>query len=184
VHPRVDAARAAYEEWQDEGNALTDPIRILSHAGPGRSDPTIAAIVEDLAAADIPAVEEPLQPDEYMPTIRDGGCQLCIVTAYPSFLGYDTFLYDLFHSEAVEYNNFGRFSVEAVDDAIDAARATASPDEQADRYRSAERRLLGEEVAAIPLYWSGQPFVHSDEIASLPVNPLGLIAWERVSLRD
>jgi oligopeptide transport system substrate-binding protein len=179
----ADAARAAYEEWQGEGNELAEPIRILSHAGPGGSDPIIAAIVADLEEAGIPAVEEPLAPEDFMPTIRDGGCQLCIVTASASFLGYDTFLYDLFHSEAVAYNNFGGFSDEAVDEDIDEARATAAHEQQADRYRAVERRLLGELGAAIPLYWSAQPLVHSDDVDPFPVNPLGLVAWERVSRR-
>jgi oligopeptide transport system substrate-binding protein len=178
-----DAARAAFEEWEGEGNSLDEPITIQSPAGVGNNDVVVAQLVEDLEAVGIPAVEEPFDPGTYFTELRDeGACrQICVVTGFASYLSYDTFMYDGFHTDAIGEGNYGRFSDETFDDLVYEARGTVDADRQAELYREAEQRLLNEAIAAIPVLWSSRPYVYGDDVESLPLNGLGLVVWERVA---
>lgn len=178
----LDAAREAFAAWQDEGNELTEPIRVQSAAGPGGSDPAMVDILENLEEIGIAAVEEPLAPETYIAQLGDGGCQVCVLGGFASYLSYDSLLSELFHSQAIGRTNFGRFSDPEFDELVDEAGATVDPDEQADLYRSAEQLLLNEAVGAMPILWESQPYVYGDQVESFPITALGQIVWERVSL--
>jgi ABC-type transport system substrate-binding protein/actin-like ATPase involved in cell morphogenesis len=179
-----DGARADFEEWQAQGNRLTAPIRVQSSVEPGYSDPAVGIVVENLEAAGIDAVEEPLGQATYFERLSSGGCQVCVVAIFPAYLSYDSVLSDSFHGSASRTRNLGGFNDGTFDRLVEEARATPSADERATRFRDAEARLVNEEVAAIPLSWYPHPYVYADDIARFPVTNLGRIVWEMVSLED
>jgi ABC-type oligopeptide transport system substrate-binding subunit/actin-like ATPase involved in cell morphogenesis len=177
-----DAAVAAFDAWQAEGNQLTEPIRILSIAEPGTSDPIVAAIVDNLNAVGIQAVEDAVGAASYPDRLADGDCDLCPVDSLSYFLSYDLFLAEFFGSGGIGGRNYGQFSVESFDRRVDEARATPDEDQHTDLLHQAERQLLNEESGAIPLLWHTQGYVHSGELAGLPQTGTGLVIWERVYL--
>jgi ABC-type oligopeptide transport system substrate-binding subunit/actin-like ATPase involved in cell morphogenesis len=176
-----DAARAAFEAWQDEGHRLDDPLRVQSAAPSGGSDPVVSRVVDALDAAGIPAVEDPLGSEDYLALLRDGACQICLVSRTPSFLSAESVLYELFHSDSIGRSNYGRLADEQFDDRVYEARSMLAAGQRAELYQAAERRLLNDTVAAIPLLWSGAPYTYAEGVEPLPVDGLGRIVWEQVS---
>ncbi|HEX6421494.1 MAG TPA: ABC transporter substrate-binding protein, partial [Acidimicrobiales bacterium] len=59
-----EAAEAAYQEWLDAGNELTEPLPIQLNAGFGH-EPVVQIIIDNLDAIGIPAEAEPFDSETY-----------------------------------------------------------------------------------------------------------------------
>jgi oligopeptide transport system substrate-binding protein len=176
-----EGAEAAYQEWQDAGNELTEPIKIQLNADAGH-EPVVQIIVDNLDAIGIPAEAEPFPTETYFTQLADGACVICRSGWYADYPTADNFTYDLFHSDAIGGNNHGSYSNPDFDELIDEAKSTVDLDEAADLYNQAETILL-EDVGVIPYLYYSLDYVYSDELAAFPVDPLGQIQWHQVAFK-
>jgi oligopeptide transport system substrate-binding protein len=178
-----DAAKAAFEEWQAEGNSLDEPIKIQLNADAGH-EPVVQVIIDSLDAVGIEAVAEPFPGETYFSQLADGACVICRSGWYADYPTADNFTYDLFHSDAIGGNNHGFYSNPEFDELIDQAKQTTDLEEANDLYNQAEDILLNQDIGVIPYLYYALDYVYDDEsVASFPVNPLGLIQWEQVALK-
>jgi ABC-type oligopeptide transport system substrate-binding subunit len=114
--------------------------------------------------------------------MAEGGCVLCRSGWIADYPTYDNFMFDLFHTTALDGNNYG-FSNEEFDTLIDDAKSTVDAGEQADLFHQAETILLNDQIGTIPINWYRGEYVYNgDEIANLEQNPDLHIEWETVSL--
>ena len=178
-----DAATAAYEEWQADGNELTEPIKIQLNAGAGHED-VVATIVSNLTEIGILAEAEPLDNTTYFSQLSDGACVICRSGWFADYPTADNFTYDLFHTEAIGGNNHGFYSNADFDQLIDEAKQSTDPDEAAQKYHGAEDILLNQDIGVIPYLYYSMDYVYSaDRVAEFPVTPLAIILWEQVKLK-
>ena len=178
-----DAAKAAFEEWQAEGNSLDEPIKIQLNADAGH-EPVVQVIIDSLDAVGIDAVAEPFPGETYFSQLADGACVICRSGWYADYPTADNFTYDLFHSDAIGGNNHGFYSNTEFDALIDEAKQTTDLEAANDLYNQAEDILLNQDIGVIPYLYYALDYVYDDEsVASFPVNPLGLILWEQVALK-
>src|SRR5690606_28127823 len=87
-----EAAEQAFQEWQDEGNELTEPLPIQFNEGAGH-EPVIEIIVDNLAEVGIDAVGEPLPTDTYFSQLADGACVICRAGWIADYPTYDNFMF-------------------------------------------------------------------------------------------
>ena len=178
-----DAAKAAFEEWQAEGNSLDEPIKIQLNADAGH-EPVVQVIIDSLDAVGIEAVAEPFPGETYFSQLADGACVICRSGWYADYPTADNFTYDLFHSDAIGGNNHGFYSNPEFDELIDEAKRTTDLEAANKLYNQAEDILLNQDIGVIPYLYYALDYVYDDEsVASFPVNPLGLIQWEQVALK-
>jgi ABC-type oligopeptide transport system substrate-binding subunit len=176
-----EAAEAAFQEWQDAGNELTEPLPIQLNADAGH-EPVVQIMVDNLDAIGIEAEAQPIPSDTYFGQLADGACVVCRVGWIADYPTYDNFMFDLFHSSALDGNNYG-FSNEEFDQLVEEGKQTVDPDEQGDLYRDAERVLLNDTIGTIPINWYlGQWVYNGDDVANLTMDPDMHIEWETVSL--
>jgi ABC-type oligopeptide transport system substrate-binding subunit len=90
-------------------------------------------------------------------------------------------MFDLFHTSALDGNNYG-FSNPEFDGLVEEGKATTDPEEQAELYQQAEQMLLNDQIGTIPINWYLGEYVYSEEIANLEQNPDLHIEWETVAL--
>ena len=174
----VDAAQAAFDEWEAAGNALTEPIRIQYNLGAGHED-VVAIIIDNLSQIGIEAVEEGIDTETYFTQMSDGACVICRAGWFADYPTYDNFMYDLYHTESLGGNNHG-YSNEEFDALVDEAKQTVDPEEQADLFHQAETILL-DEVGVIPITWYRGDYVYNeDQIGGFTQTNFGLILWENV----
>lgn len=177
-----DAATEAFEEWQAEGNELTEPISIQYNTGAGH-EPVVQIMVDNLREIGIDAEEEPFDTETYFSQLEQGACVICRSGWIADYPTYDNFMYDLFHSDAIGGNNHGRYSVPEFDELVDEAKATTDPDEQAELFQQAEEILLNESMGVIPIVWPVGDYVYNaDTVATFPQTAFSLVLWEKVSL--
>jgi oligopeptide transport system substrate-binding protein len=174
-----EAAAAALQEWQDAGNELPEgPIEIQYNVGGFHQDVT-TIIVDNLAAIGIEAVAEPMDSEAYFSDLSEGACTFCRAGWFGDYPTYDNFLYDPFSTDSIGGNNHGFYSSETFDQLVAEAKATPDEEEQADLYRQAERHLLNEDVAVVPLAWYRGDYVFDErEVVNFTQTPLGLIRYE------
>jgi oligopeptide transport system substrate-binding protein len=178
----VEAATKAFEDWQAEGNELSEPIKIQYNAGSTHED-TVNIIVDNLKAIGIDAQADPQPQETYFATLADT-CMVCRSGWYADYPTYDNFMYDLFSTDTVGGNNHGGYSNPEFDDLVAQAKQTVDKDEQAELFQQAEQILLNDDIAVIPLNWYVGDQVYNDEkIANFPQTSMGLILWEQVSLK-
>ncbi len=144
-----EAAQEAFDEWTAAGNEQTEPIRIQFNADAGH-EPVVQIIVDNLAAIGIEAEAEPFPTETYFTQLAEGACVFCRTGWYADYPTYDNFMYDLFHSDALDGNNYG-FINEEFDALVDEAKETIDKDRQGELFREAEQILLNDEIMAIPL---------------------------------
>jgi ABC-type oligopeptide transport system substrate-binding subunit len=175
------AAQAAYDEWTANGGALDAPLPIQFNADAGH-EPVVQIIIDNLAQIGIEATAEPIPSETYFGQMAEGGCVLCRSGWIADYPTYDNFMFDLFHTTALDGNNYG-FSNEEFDTLIDDAKSTVDAGEQADLFHQAETILLNDQIGTIPINWYRGDYVYNgDEIANLEQNPDLHIEWETVSL--
>jgi ABC-type transport system substrate-binding protein len=176
-----DAAEAAYQEWLDAGNELTEPLPIQLNAGFGH-EPVVQIIVDNLDAIGIPAEAEPFDSETYFGQLAEGACVICRSGWLADYPTYDNFMYDLFSTDSLDGNNYGYSNTE-FDDLIAQAKAETDDDARGDLYRQAEQILLNEDVGTIPINWYNGTLVYNgDKIANLVEEPTGHVQWETVQL--
>ena len=177
----AEAAEAAYQEWLDAGNELTEPLPIQFNADSGH-EPVVAIIIDNLADIGIEAVGEPIPPDDYFGQLAEGACVFCRVGWLADYPTYDNFTFDIFGTEALDGNNYG-YSNPEFDELIAEAKANTDPDAAGELFREAEQLLLNEDTGVVPINWyRGQQVYNGDKIANLVEDPSGHVIWETVSL--
>ena len=177
----AEAAEAAYQEWLDEGNELTEPLPIQFNADAGH-EPVVQIIIDNLADIGIEATAEPIPSDDYFGQLAEGACVFCRVGWLADYPTYDNFTFDIFGSEALDGNNYGYIS-EEFDELIAEAKANTDPDEAAELFRQAEQVLLNDDTGVVPINWyRGQNVYNGDKIAHFFEEPTGHVVWETVSL--
>jgi oligopeptide transport system substrate-binding protein len=178
-----EAAQEAFDEWTAAGNEQTEPIRIQFNADAGH-EPVVQIIIDNLAAIGIEAEAEPFPTETYFTQLAEGACVFCRTGWYADYPTYDNFMYDLFHSDALDGNNYG-FINEEFDALVDEAKETIDKDQQGELFREAEQILLNDEIMAIPLnFYRGDYVFDPARVASFVQNNLGLILWEQVQLAE
>jgi oligopeptide transport system substrate-binding protein len=176
-----EAAEAAYQEWQDAGNELTEPLPIQLNAGFGHED-VVAIMIDNLDAIGIPAEAEAIDSETYFGQMAEGACVICRSGWLADYPTYDNFMYDLFSTDALDGNNYG-FSNEEFDSLIADAKATTDADEAGELYREAEQILLNDDIGTIPINWYNGTLVYNgDKIANIVEEPTGHVQWETVQL--
>jgi oligopeptide transport system substrate-binding protein len=176
-----EAAQAAFDEWVAEGNSLDGPLPIQFNTGAGHED-VVQIMIDNLAAIGIEAVAEGIDSETYFSQLADGACVICRAGWYADYPTYDNFMFDLFHSSSLDGNNFG-FIDEEFDALVEEAKRTVDRDEQARLFQDAERRLLNEEIMAIPINWYRGDYVYDEtKVANFPQTNFGLIMWEQIQL--
>jgi oligopeptide transport system substrate-binding protein len=177
----VDAAQAAYEEWQAAGNSLTEPLPIQFNADAGH-EPVVQIMIDNLDQIGIPATAEPIPTETYFGQMADGGCVICRSGWIADYPTYDNFMFDLFDTTALNGNNYG-YSNEEFDGLLAEAKETTDANEAADLFHQAEQMLLNDDIGTIPINWyRGEYVFNPDEVANLVQNPDLHIEWETVSL--
>jgi oligopeptide transport system substrate-binding protein len=178
-----DAARQAFEDWQAEGNELTEPLQMQFNAGQ-EHDQIAAIIVDNLSAIGIDAQQMSMDQETYFTQLAEGACIVCRSGWYADYPTYDNFMYDNFHSDAADGgNNFANYKNPEFDDLVDRAKETTDPDEQAQLFQDAERVLL-EDAVVIPLNWyTGDYAYNGDTVGGFDQSNLGLIPYEQVFVK-
>lgn len=177
-----DAAQEAYDEWQAEGNELTEPIPIQFNLDAGH-EPVVDIIIENLDAIGIPAEREGIDTETYFSQMAEGACTICRAGWFADYPTYDNFMYDLFHSDSLEGNNYG-FQNSEFDELVDEAKETVDKDEQADLFQQAEQILLNDDIGVIPIVWYRGDYAYSEDLATFEETNFGLILWEKVSFNE
>jgi oligopeptide transport system substrate-binding protein len=177
----VDAAQAAYEEWQAAGNSLTEPLPIQFNADAGH-EPVVQIMIDNLDQIGIPATAEPIPTETYFGQMADGGCVICRSGWIADYPTYDNFMFDLFDTTALDGNNYG-YSNEEFDGLLAEAKQTTDTGDAADLFHQAEQILLNDDIGTIPINWYLGEYVYNpDEVANLKQDPDLHIEWETVSL--
>jgi len=176
-----EAAKEAYEAWQDEGNELTEPLPIQFNAGFGHED-VVQIIVDNLKEIGIPAEAEPMDSETYFGQLAEGACVMCRAGWLADYPTYDNFTYDLFHSDSLDGNNYG-YTSDRFDELVEEAKRTTDEEKQQELYREAESVLLNDDIGTIPINWYNGTLVYNgDKIAELTEEPTGHVRWEKVAL--
>ena len=176
-----EAAQAAFDQWTEEGGELTEPIPIQFNRDSGH-EPVVQIMIDNLAAIGIDAVADGRDAETYFTELADGECVICRAGWFADYPTYDNFMYDLFHSDALDGNNFG-FIDDEFDALVDEAKQTVDRDAQAELFQEAEDILLNQQIGAIPINWyRGDYAYNADRIANFPQTNFGLILWEQVTL--
>ncbi|HZB40250.1 MAG TPA: ABC transporter substrate-binding protein, partial [Ilumatobacter sp.] len=177
-----EAAEAAFQEWQDAGNSLDEPLPIQFNADSGH-EPVVQIIIDNLDAIGIPAVAEPIPSETYFGQLAEGACVFCRVGWLADYPTYDNFTFDIFGTEALDGNNYG-YSNPEFDDLIADAKATTDADEAGELYREAEQLLLNTDTGVVPINWyNGTRVYNGDKVANFVEQPTGHVTWETVSLK-
>jgi oligopeptide transport system substrate-binding protein len=176
-----EAAEAAYQEWLDAGNELTEPIPIQFNADSGH-EPVVQIIIDNLDAIGIPAVQEPIPPDDYFGQLAEGACVFCRVGWLADYPTYDNFTYDIFATDTLDGNNYG-YSNSEFDELVAEAKSTTDADEAADLFHQAEEVLLNDDIGAVPINWyNGDKVYDPNTVANFYEEPSGHVVWETVSM--
>jgi oligopeptide transport system substrate-binding protein len=180
----VEAAQQAYDEWQAEGNEISEPIPIQFNQGQGH-EPVAQIIVDNLDAIGIPAEATPMESETYFTQLAEGACVVCRAGWFADYPTYDNFMYDLFHSDSIGGNNYSNQRNDEFDSLVDEAKSTTDAEEQAQLFQEAEQILLNDEIGVIPLNWyRGDIAYNGDRLVNFVQNNFGLIVWEKISISE
>jgi ABC-type transport system substrate-binding protein len=178
-----EAAQAAFDEWKAQGHEQTEPLKIQFNADAGH-EPVVAIFIDNLKAIGIEAEAEPFPTETYFTQLAEGACVLCRTGWFADYPTYDNFMFDLFHSTALDGNNYG-FINDEFDQLVDEGKRTVDKDEQAKLFQDAEKVLLNDVIGAVPINWYRGDYAYDDEkIAQFEQTNFGLIVWEQVQLAE
>ena len=143
---RPGGAQAAYGEWLAAGNEpQTIPIQFNADAG---HEPVVAIIIDNLAAIGIEAEADPRISETYFSEARRRGVRDLPHGWFADYPTYDNFMYDLFHTDSLDLNNYAGYSNPEFDALVDEAKQTPDPDARRSCSTKAEQILLNEEIGA------------------------------------
>jgi ABC-type oligopeptide transport system substrate-binding subunit len=175
-----EAAEAAFQEWQDDGGELSEPLPIQFNRDSGH-EPVVQIMIDNLAAVGIEAEADPRDAETYFTELAEGECVICRAGWFADYPTYDNFMFDLFHSSALDGNNFG-FLDDDFDAIVEEAKQNTDLEEQATQFQEAEDILLNQQIGAIPINWYNGDYAYGDDVAVFPQTNFGLIIWEQVAL--
>ena len=165
------------------GNSQAAPLKIQFNADAGH-EPVVQIMIDNLEAIGIQAEPEPFPTETYFTQLAEGACVICRAGWFADYPAYDNFMYDLFHSDSLDGNNYG-FVNEEFDALVDEGKQTVDAEEQAELFNQAEQVLLNDQTMAIPVNWYKGDYVYDDDrVANFPQSNFGLIPWEQVSLTE
>jgi ABC-type transport system substrate-binding protein len=180
----AEAAQAAFDDWEAEGNSLDAPIKIQFNAGAGHED-VVQIMIDNLAAIGIEAEAEPFPTETYFTELSDGACQICRSGWFADYPAYDNFMFDLFSTTAIGGNNHGFYSNEEFDNLVDEAKAETDRERQAELFQDAERILLNDDIGVIPVNWYLGDYAYNDDrVTNFSQTNFGLILWETVTVEQ
>ena len=178
-----ERAEQLYQEWQDEGGSLDGPVPIAFNSGAGHED-VVQIVVDNLAEVGIEAQADPRDSETYFSDMAENLCEaVCRAGWFADYPTYDNFMYDLFHSDTLNGNNFGYSNAE-FDSLISEAKTTTDGDAAAELFQNAERILVNDDPGAIPINWYTGTYVYDDEtVDNFIQTNQGLILWEQITLK-
>ncbi len=176
-----DAAQAAFDQWEADGGEQTEPLMMQFNADSGH-EPVVQIIIDNLAAIGIEAEADPRDSETYFTELAEGDCVMCRAGWYADYPTYDNFMYDLFHSDALDGNNYG-FQNEEFDSLVDQAKQTTDLEEAGTLYNQSEEVLLNEQIMAVPINWYLGDYAYDKEkFSAFPQTNQGLLIWEQIEL--
>ena len=177
-----EAAQAAFDEWTANGGEQAEPLRIQFNADSGW-EAVVEIVIDNLGAIGIQAEADPRDSETYFTEMAEGDCQMCRLGWYADYPTYDNFMYDLFHGDSLDGNNFGANLNEEFDQLVDEAKQSTDADEATVLYNQAEAILLNQDIGAVPINWYLGDQVYNDEkISNFPMTNQGLILYEQIEL--
>lgn len=178
-----EQAQQLFDEWTAEGGVQDGPLPIQFNADSGH-EPVVAIIVDNLAAIGIQAEAQPFPSETYFSELADGACVICRAGWFADYPTYDNFMFDLFHSSALDGNNFG-FVNEEFDALVDEAKQTTDKEAQAELFQQSEDILLNQQVGVIPINWYRGDYAYDQErVQNFIQTPGGIILWEQITLSE
>ena len=175
-----EQAQQLFDEWQEEGGSLDGPIPIQINADAGHED-VVQILIDNLKAIGIDAQVDPRPTETYFTEMADGQCVICRAGWFADYPTYDNFMYDLFHTDSIEGNNYAKYSDEEFDGLVDEAKQTVDADEQKELFNQAEDVLLNDDTVVIPLNWYlGDKVFDDTEWEGFDQTNQGLVLWERI----
>jgi len=176
-----EAAQEAFDAWTAAGNSQAEPLRIQFNAGAGHED-VVQIMIDNLSAVGIQAVAEPFPSETYFSQLAEGACQICRSGWFADYPTYDNFMYDLFHTDSLNGNNYG-YSNPEFDQLVDEAKSETDTEKAAELYNQAEQILLNDDVEVLPINWYRGDYVYNpDKVTNFPQSPVGIIAFEKVTV--
>lgn len=181
---KLDQAKLLLQEWKDQGNSLTEPLKISFNANAGQEE-VVALMQEDLNALGVVTVLDPQANDVYFGNLYSTGCeQICRAGKLWVYPDASTALYELFSSETIGNGNLGLYSDTIFDDLANRALVVADSAERESLLQQAESRLLNDTTGYLPITWYSGNYVYDPKaLEDLVQTPVGAIEWERVSRR-
>lgn len=175
-----DMAKKLFDEWTAAGGALSSPLKIDYNAG-GSHEGVAQIIQANLKETlGIDAELDPIQEAYFREIAKAGACHICRSGWYADYPTYGNFMVDLFAKVAIDGNNLGRFSNDKFEGLIADAQKETDDTKRGELYASAEKVLLNEVTAAIPLNWYTGDHVYRDGVVNYVLPPNGMFLWERV----
>ena len=176
-----EAAQEAFDAWTAAGNSQAEPLRIQFNAGAGHED-VVQIMIDNLSAVGIQAVAEPFPSETYFSQLAEGACEICRAGWFADYPTYDNFMYDLFHTDSLNGNNYG-YSNPEFDQLVDEAKSETDTEKAAELYNQAEQILLNDDVEVLPINWYRGDYVYNpDKVTNFPQSPVGIIAFEKVTV--
>src|SRR3546814_11446892 len=106
-------------------------------------------MVDNMKAAGIDAVAQPMVGETYFSDLADGACVFCRSGWIADYPAYDNFMYDLFHTDALDGNNYG-FSNPEFDALVEEGKRPPDQEEQAEPLNDAARSTPHDATQAGP----------------------------------
>jgi oligopeptide transport system substrate-binding protein len=177
------AAQEAFDAWTEAGNSLDEPLRIQFNAGAGHED-VVQIMIDNLSAVGIDAVAEPFPSETYFSQLAEGACQICRAGWFADYPTYDNFMYDLFHTDSLNGNNYG-FSNPEFDELVDQAKSETDTEAAAELYQQAEQILLNEDVGVIPVNFYRGTYVFNDQkLQNFIQTPGGVVLYDEITISE
>lgn len=144
----------------------------LSYSSGSGQDDAMEAIASDLEAVGITCDLDPVPYDALRNRLATGNFQLGRFDWTPGFMSMDNVLYPLFDSASIGSRNYARYSDEQVDALIFEARGQVGEEVRIELLQQAED-IVAADCPVIPYLFGGFSFSGTQELESLPVDPLG-----------
>lgn len=167
-----DRARQLLREWAKPAPALK-----VSYPSGGGNDDKAKVVVQNLKDVGIPAVADPLAPDDFRRGVQTGTLEMFRATWTADIPSYDNMIQPLFTSDAIDADNLFSYRNDHVDALVKQARAEADSQTRDRLYRQAEKQMLADQVV-VPVAWNNVSMLIADGVNDVKVNPAGFVMYE------
>lgn len=158
-----DAAAKLIKDNGLEGTEIT----ISYNSGGGHED-IMSSIQQDLKDVGLNVKQDTLEWAAYLSKLQSGDFQMCRMGWNADYPTLDNFIYPAFFSTAD--NNYSKYNVPEVDDAILKARKIKDEEERKAAYRKVNARIA-EDCPVIPIMYYSHNHIASSKIQNLFYNP-------------